>query len=59
MPETLREPKSGFSKPSKMGLFKEDIDMYERKPFNVNYPTVSINSSCIVFTQERFIKQFE
>ena len=43
MPETLREPKSGFSQPSKMGLFKEDVDTFERKPFYVNSPTVKIN----------------
>ena len=42
MPDIVREPKSGFAKPSKMGLFKEDIDMIERKPFYVNSPTVNI-----------------
>ena len=43
MPETIDAPKMQLSKPSKMGLFKEDIDSFERKPFYTNSPTVSVD----------------
>ena len=45
MPETMEAPIMQLSKPSKMGLFKEDIDPFERKPFYANSPTVSAELS--------------
>ena len=42
MPETVKSPELiGSLKPSKMGLFKQDIDEFERKPFYVHSPTVN------------------
>ena len=42
MPKTIEEPQMQPVKPSKMGLFKEDIDSFQRKPFFANSPTVFI-----------------
>ena len=46
MPETIDTPEMPPGKPSKMGLFKEDIDPFQRKPFYASSPvTVKLKDS--------------
>ena len=38
MPETIDKPEMLPGKPSKIGLFKEDVDTFQRKPFYASSP---------------------
>ena len=49
MPETIDEPEMLPVKPSKMGLFKEDVDPFQRKPFYASSPvTVSMTHFLLI-----------
>ena len=40
VPETFQKSEKDIPKISKNGLFKSDLDVFERKPFYVHSPTV-------------------